>query len=114
VGLALQASGLVLRVWSMRTLGSFYSRTLRTQDEQLVVDSGPYRLIRHPGYLGSLLIWIGFAFTSRSAIVVTGVAGFVGSAYARRISAEEQLLTRDLPGYGEYRGRTWKLVPYLW
>ena len=48
-GLALEATGLALRAWSMRTLGTSYTRTLRTEGEQHVVDSGPYRLIRHPG-----------------------------------------------------------------
>jgi len=66
VGLALQGKGLALRVWSMRTLGASYSRTLRTDDARGVVDDGPYRLIRHPGYAGSLLTWTGFALSSRS------------------------------------------------
>jgi protein-S-isoprenylcysteine O-methyltransferase Ste14 len=114
LGLALQASGLALRVWSMRTLGSNYSRTLRTQGEQAVVDTGPYRLVRHPGYLGSLLIWTGFALTSRSLPVVAGVSGLMARAYAARIDAEEQLLVRDLPGYSEYSQRTRKLIPLIW
>jgi protein-S-isoprenylcysteine O-methyltransferase Ste14 len=114
VGLALQASGLGLRIWSMQTLGSFYSRTLRTQDEQRVVETGPYRLVRHPGYLGSLLIWLGFALTSRSVPVVAGVGGLVGRAYSRRIVAEEELLRRDLAGYRDYTGRTWRLIPFVW
>ncbi|MFI5258624.1 MAG: methyltransferase family protein [Candidatus Limnocylindrales bacterium] len=63
LGLTLQATGLGLRIWSMRTLGSSYSRTLRAEDEQRVVDDGPYRLIRHPGYFGSLLTWTGFSLT---------------------------------------------------
>jgi protein-S-isoprenylcysteine O-methyltransferase Ste14 len=114
VGLALQAGGLALRFWSMRTLGDFYSRTLRTQEEQRVVETGPYRLVRHPGYLGSLLIWAGFALTSGSLPVAAGVTGVVGRAYGRRIEAEEQLLGRDLPGYDEYARRTWKLIPLIW
>jgi protein-S-isoprenylcysteine O-methyltransferase Ste14 len=44
----------------MRTLGRAYSRTLRTERER-VVEAGPYRHVRHPGYLGSNLIWLGFA-----------------------------------------------------
>ncbi len=114
VGLALQAGGLSLRVWSMRTLGAFYSRTLRTEEEQSVVDNGPYRLVRHPGYLGSLLIWTGFALSSGSIPVAAGVTGVVARAYGRRIDAEEQLLGRDLPGYGDYARRTWKLIPLIW
>jgi protein-S-isoprenylcysteine O-methyltransferase Ste14 len=114
VGLALQATGLVLRIWSMRTLGASYSRTLRTDDAQRVVDDGPYRLIRHPGYAGSLLVWSGFALTSGSLPVVAVVTGLLGRAYRRRIAAEEVLLRRDLPGYGGYCRRTKRLVPFIW
>ena len=67
-GLLVQATGLALRAWSMRAWGASYTRTLRIEDgEQAVVDSGPYRWVRHPGYLGSLLTWVWFALTSRSA-----------------------------------------------
>jgi protein-S-isoprenylcysteine O-methyltransferase Ste14 len=113
-GLALQAGGLTLRIWSMRTLGAFYSRTLRTEEDQRVVETGPYRLVRHPGYLGSVLIWTGFALSSGSLPVVAGVTGVIGRTYGRRIDAEEQLLGRDLPGYDDYAQRTWKLIPLIW
>jgi protein-S-isoprenylcysteine O-methyltransferase Ste14 len=113
-GLVLQAMGLGLRIWSMRTLGASYSRTLRTAGEQGVVTDGPYRLIRHPGYAGSLLTWTGFALTSGSLPVVATVSGLLGRAYKRRIAAEETLLRRDLPGYVAYSGRTKRLVPFVW
>ena len=98
----------------MRTLGASYSRTLRTDDAQRVGDDGPYRLIRHPGYAGSLLVWSGFALTSGSLPVVAVVTGLLGRAYRRRIAAEEVLLRRDLPGYGGYCRRTKRLVPFIW
>ena len=113
-GLALQAFGLGLRIWSMRTLGAAYSRTLRTDEARRVVEAGPYRLVRHPGYAGSLLTWIGFALSSRSVPVVVVVVALLGSAYRRRIAAEETLLVRDLPGYLEYSRRTKRLVPFAW
>jgi protein-S-isoprenylcysteine O-methyltransferase Ste14 len=113
-GLMMQVGGLALRSWSMRTLGAAYTRTLRTEQEQRVVDTGPYRLVRHPGYAGSLLTWTGFAVASRSAPVIGLVAGLLGWAYRRRITAEEQLLQRDLAGYGEYQRRTTRLIPLIW
>ena len=113
-GLAVQAAGLALRAWSMRTLGGSYTRTLRAGEEQHVVTAGPYRLVRHPGYTGSLLTWTGFALASRSVPVVVLVAGLLGRAYQRRISAEEQLLRRDLPGYAAYSEHTRRLIPFVW
>ena len=113
-GVGLQAIGLGLRWWSMRTLGRSYTRTLRTEDAQRVVDSGPYAVVRHPGYAGSLLIWTGFALTSRSMPVVVTVAALFATAYQRRIAAEEMLLRRQLPAYASYCERTKKLIPLLW
>ena len=113
-GLAMQAAGLGLRVWSMRTLGASYSRTLRADEEQRVVDDGPYGVIRHPGYLGSLLTWTGFGLTTGSLPAAGAVAGLLGLAYGRRIAAEEELLRRDLPGYPEYSRRTRRLIPFIW
>jgi protein-S-isoprenylcysteine O-methyltransferase Ste14 len=113
-GLVVQAAGLALRAWSMRTLGGSYTRTLRTGEEQAVVTAGPYRLVRHPGYTGSLLTWTGFALTSRSVPVLALVGGLLGRAYQRRIAAEEQLLSRELPGYPAYQEQTKKLIPFVW
>lgn len=114
-GLLMQAAGLALRAWSMRALGGSYTRTLRVEDgHQAVVDSGPYRWVRHPGYLGSLLTWVGFACTSSSAPVLALIAGLLGGVYRRRIVAEEQLLRCDLFGYTTYSERTKKLIPFVW
>jgi protein-S-isoprenylcysteine O-methyltransferase Ste14 len=113
-GLAIEATGLGVRLWSMRTLRGSYSRTLRTRPEQQVIHDGPYRLIRHPGYLGSILTWTGCAVTSGSLPTVSAVTGLLLGAYRRRITIEERLLDRDLPGYLAYRERTKKLIPFLW
>jgi protein-S-isoprenylcysteine O-methyltransferase Ste14 len=114
VGLVLQAGGLTLRAWSMRTLGASYTRTLRADEKQRVVDTGPYRVVRHPGYTGSLLTWTGFAISSRSWPVIALITGLLGRAYQRRVTAEEKLLQRDLPGYTAYSHRTRRLIPFLW
>lgn len=115
VGLVLELTGIGLRGWSMRALGSFYTRTLRTEgNEHAVINTGPYRLIRHPGYAGSLLIWTGFALTSRNVPSVVVAAALLGLAYQRRITAEEHLLRRSLPGYPAYSDRTKRLIPYIW
>jgi protein-S-isoprenylcysteine O-methyltransferase Ste14 len=98
----------------MRTLGASYTRTLRTEGARGVVDTGPYRWVRHPGYIGSLLTWIGYAMSSRSVFALAVVTALLGRVYHRRISAEEALLARDLPGYGDYVERTKKLVPFVW
>jgi protein-S-isoprenylcysteine O-methyltransferase len=115
IGVAVLACGLALRAWGMRTLSAYYTRTLRTVADQRVVQEGPYRLIRHPGYCGSLLVWIGYSLGLGSwpAALVTAV--LLGGAYVWRITAEEQLLlTAFGPVYADYRGRTKRLIPFVY
>jgi protein-S-isoprenylcysteine O-methyltransferase Ste14 len=114
LGIAMQLAGLGLRAWSMQTLGASYSRTLRTHDEQTVVANGPYACVRHPGYLGSILTWSGFAVASGSLPVAATVTALLAVAYRERMRAEEALLERDLPGYRAYARRTRRLVPGVW
>jgi len=54
LGLFIMLLGLALRFWSMRILGEYYTRTLRVTDTQAIISQGPYRIIRHPGYLGTI------------------------------------------------------------
>ncbi|MBX7552025.1 isoprenylcysteine carboxylmethyltransferase family protein [Streptomyces sp. NPDC004232] len=113
-GIAVLAGGLALRAWGMRTLSQYYTRTLRTVDGQRLVQEGPYRLIRHPGYCGSLLVWIGYSLGLGSWAATLIVAALLTTAYLWRISTEERLLTAAFgPAYADYRERTKRLVPYV-
>jgi protein-S-isoprenylcysteine O-methyltransferase Ste14 len=114
-GVAMVIAGLLLRAWGMRTLGSSYTRTLRTRDGQSLVQDGPYRLIRHPGYAGSLLTWTGYALGTGNWISAILTAALLLAAYTWRISAEEKLLATTFgPEYSQYRQHTRRLVPFLY
>jgi protein-S-isoprenylcysteine O-methyltransferase Ste14 len=114
LGVAMSWAGLVLRWWAMVVLGRFYTRTLVTNAEQKVVRSGPYRLIRHPGYAGSLLTWIGAAAASANALLLAIVTLFLGVVYLRRIAAEETMLVQALgASYSAYREESWRLLPFV-
>ena len=114
VGIGVGAIGLGVRTWSMRVLGRDYTRSLRTRSEQAVVDRRPYRAIRHPGYLGSILVWTG----SRLAVnwlVALITAVLLVAVYCYRISAEERMLDEHFgDAYLKYKARTWRLVPFVW
>ena len=60
-GISMMIFGLLIRVWAARTLGEFYTRTLTVDEKQYVVERGPYRFVRHPGYVGIILLWTGFS-----------------------------------------------------
>jgi protein-S-isoprenylcysteine O-methyltransferase Ste14 len=113
-GVGLGMLGFAIRVWAMRVLGRFYTRTLVTTADQRVVREGPYRLVRHPGYLGSMLVWTGAAASSGNLLSVLAVTALMTVAYAYRIRTEERMLIEALgEPYEEYRRRSWRLVPFV-
>ena len=115
VGLLVAACGLALRVWAPRVLGRFYTRTLRTDEQQVVVEQGPYRLIRHPGYAGVLALWVGAALALRNLPVMLAILATMLAAYAYRIQAEEHMLVATLgQPYRDYQARTRRLIPFLY
>jgi protein-S-isoprenylcysteine O-methyltransferase len=112
-GLALAVAGVALRTWSNRVLGAFYTRTLKIAEGQTVVRAGPYAVVRHPGYLGMILTWIGAAMATDNGLVILGVTITIVAVYAYRIASEEKMLLASLDGYAEYRAKTWKLIPFI-
>jgi protein-S-isoprenylcysteine O-methyltransferase Ste14 len=107
--------GLVLRVWAVRVLGAFYTRTLRTNAGQRIVAEGPYRLVRHPGYLGVLLLWLGAGLSTANWIAAATNMGFMVRAYRGRIQTEEAMLAATFgDDYARYAGRTWRLIPFVY
>jgi protein-S-isoprenylcysteine O-methyltransferase Ste14 len=114
-GIAAMVAGLTVRVWAARVLGASYTRTLRTSTTQSLVAEGPYRLVRHPGYLGVLLLWLGAGLASANALVAGLIAVSMGRAYRRRIRREEAMLTEAFgEDYVAYTRRTWHLIPWVY
>lgn len=113
--LATMATGLAIRVWAARSLGRFYTRTLMVEPEHKVVTSGPYGFVRHPGYLGSILLWSGFGgLTSNFVLVVVFPILFI-AIYLYRIGAEERMLVGGLgQAYVQYQRRTKRLLPFIY
>ncbi len=113
-GVIVALGGLLMRTWANRVLGRFYTRTLRVAQGQTIVQDGPYRWIRHPGYLGMILMWVGVSASTGNAIVMAVVLVVILAAYHNRIYNEEKMLMSTLPGYGEYRSHTWRLIPGIY
>lgn len=93
---------------------TWLSRTIEVQEGQTVVSTGLYGIVRHPMYAVTLLL-----FLSMPLVLGSVPAFLVFLAYpaiiARRIRNEEDVLKRDLPGYGEYLQKVrWRLIPYIW
>jgi protein-S-isoprenylcysteine O-methyltransferase len=107
--------GLGLRIWAAVVLGEFYTGTLMTIEGHRVVSTGPYGRIRHPGYLGSILLWCGFGVLSSSLLVAVLLPVMLVAVYTYRISAEEHMLVQELgDDYVQYQRRTRRLIPFVY
>lgn len=114
IGVALEGVGIALRLWAVLTLRERYTRTLLVQDRHPVERSGPYRRVRHPGYLGSLLTLNGVALASANVVVFAASLLATCAAYAYRIRVEDEMLAASLgPPYTEYRREVAALIPFL-
>lgn len=103
IGIALALLGLALTWWAYRTLGRSFTPFPVPRADAELVDSGPFRLVRHPTYGGALLIFGGISLAH-------GLLGLVGTAalalvWWRKSEFEERVLAARFAGYGEYRAR---------
>jgi protein-S-isoprenylcysteine O-methyltransferase Ste14 len=104
---SLTLSGTLLAFWSAWYLGKSFS--LLPQARTLIT-TGPYRFVRHPIYLGGLLITVGEVWLRFSPLVIGLNALFV-IAQIVRLRYEEEILHRTFPEYADYRARTSALIP---
>ena len=93
---------------------TFTSATIEVYPEQKVVSSGLYALVRHPMYMGGLVMFVGMILSLGSWWGLVMFA-LMMPALIWRIFDEEKLLTKDLPGYAEYKNTVrYRLVPFIW
>lgn len=114
LGIALILVGTLLRGYAIRVLGRYFVITVAVTTDQQVVESGPYRLIRHPSYSGALLALLGvaLALTNWASVAAIILCNAIGFSY--RVMVEERALVRALgQPYIAYMRRTRRLIPYL-
>lgn len=93
---------------------AYLSRTVEVQENQKVIDSGLYGIVRHPMYSATLLL-----FLSIPLILGSVFSFIIFLAYpviiAKRIKYEEALLEKELTGYSEYKEKVkYRLIPFIW
>jgi protein-S-isoprenylcysteine O-methyltransferase Ste14 len=95
-------------------VNSFASSNIRVEDHQQVVSTGPYALVRHPMYVGALVMCIGTALGLGSWWALAFLAITIPVLIVRIID-EEKVLAKGLPGYADYEQRVrYRLVPHVW
>ena len=115
IGLILFAAGILLRWYSIIHLGRFFTVNVAITQEHRVIDSGPYRFVRHPSYSGALLAFVGFGFCVRNWVSLLVLVVPITAAFLWRIRIEEQALLEGLgDSYRRYADRTKRLVPSVY
>lgn len=112
IGLILIIIGIILREWSIWTLGKHFTVRVQVSEEANLVTKGPYKNIRHPAYTGILLTFLGIplAIGSWLGAVIALIVKLIAIEY--RIRVEEGALEEAFGSqYEEYKKRTWKLFP---
>lgn len=114
-GLAIFVIGLLLRWWSIITLGRFFTVQVAIASDHRLIESGPYRILRHPSYTGALLELLGFALCIGNWLTLVVMLVPVLAAFGWRIHVEEIAL-RDAFGdaWRDYVRRTWRLLPLVY
>jgi protein-S-isoprenylcysteine O-methyltransferase Ste14 len=115
LGIAIAWLGVLLRVWAVWSLGRFFQREVMIQTDHVVWRGGPYRMLRHPAYAGTLVSYLGFGLAIGSWVGALVWVAIVAAGYVPRIRVEEAELTRALgDSYRDYARTTARLVPGLW
>ncbi len=114
LGIILMIVGIALRQWSMLVLGQFFSMAVRIQQGQTVVQTGPYRYVRHPSYTGLIIIFVGLGLALQSWGAILALVLIFAVVWGLRIYVEEKALISALgEPYRAYARRTKRLIPYV-
>lgn len=93
---------------------AYLSRTVEVQQDQKVIDTGLYGIVRHPMYMSTLLLFLAMPLVLGSVISFVIMLAYI-SIIAMRIGNEEKVLEEGLQGYSEYKKKVKrKVIPFIW
>jgi protein-S-isoprenylcysteine O-methyltransferase Ste14 len=115
IGFILTITGLILRVQSILTLKQQFTYTVTKIENHELIESGLYKNIRHPGYLGQLIIFLGISTSLSNWISIPLMIIPVSLGYIYRIRVEEKFMILQMgQKYIDYQKRTKKLIPWIY
>jgi protein-S-isoprenylcysteine O-methyltransferase Ste14 len=113
VGLAVFFVGTAFFVAARQALGRNWSQTVSMKEEQELVTTGPYHLVRHPMYAGGIVMSVGAAIVVGGAFVC--MLFTLLPIFLWRIGAEDRLMSQEFPTqYSSYMQHTRALIPFVW
>jgi protein-S-isoprenylcysteine O-methyltransferase Ste14 len=115
IGMVLLSIGLAIRVYSILTLNQYFTYSVAKIENHKIIETGLYKFIRHPGYLGQLIIFIGITTSMSNWLSVLFMMVPVTLGYLYRIKVEECFLAEQLgEDYWNYQERTKRIIPLLY
>ena len=115
VGIVVMAAGIAFRIWSVVTLGRYFTVQVQVRDDQAVVDTGPYRYLRHPSYTGLLAICLGIGLALDNWLALIVAVVLPTAALVIRIRVEERVLLAGIgEPYARFAATRSRLIPHVW
>jgi protein-S-isoprenylcysteine O-methyltransferase Ste14 len=115
IGMALVVIGFVIRIHSLLTLKQYFTYSVAKVENHKIIETGLYKFIRHPGYLGQLIIFIGISTSISNWLSILVMMIPVTLGYLYRIKVEERFMLEQLgEDYLNYQERTKRLIPMIY
>jgi protein-S-isoprenylcysteine O-methyltransferase len=113
-GMILAGTGLIIRVSSILKLKNQFTYTVTKIDNHRLIETGLYKRIRHPGYLGQLIIFLGISTSLSNWISILLMMIPVTCGFMYRIIIEEKFMEEQMGKvYSDYKRRTYRLIPWI-
>lgn len=115
IGLIISVMGLAIRIISIKTLNKYFTYSVTNVVDHAIVEKGLYKTIRHPGYLGQILIFTGISISLSNWISIILMLISIMVGYVNRINVEEKFMLEQFgSNYLSYLKRTKRLLPKLY
>ena len=114
VGMSLVVIGLMIRIHSILTLRQFFTYSVAKVENHEIIETGLYKFIRHPGYLGQIIIFMGISVSISNWLSILAMMLSITLAYLYRINVEERFMLEQIgENYLNYQNRTKRLIPMI-
>ncbi len=115
IGMALFSIGFMVRIYSILTLKQYFTYSVAKVENHKLIETGLYSFIRHPGYLGQLIIFMGISISISNWLSVLLMMIPITLGYLYRIQVEEKFMMDQLgEDYKKYQERTKRIIPMLY
>ena len=115
IGMFLFVIGLMIRIHSILTLRRFFTYSVAKLENHEIIETGLYKFIRHPGYLGQMLIFLGISISMSNWLSILAMMIPISHAYLYRIKVEERFMFEQLgENYLNYQSQTKRLFPMVY